>query len=498
MGVGFRADGSVVSPWMGAAVGTDMRPRAVVVGAGSAGCVVAARLADRYEVVLVEAGRSDAPSDTFSARGADGIAHPSTWSLPATLTPTRTWRATPGRAVGGSSVVNGGYFEAPHPSDLDAWHELGGPAWEPDRVLGHVDEVAAELGVHASRQTHAIARAFAAAAEETGHGGQLLPLHTTFAAGIPRNVADAILPSGSVEVRADCRALRVVVEDGRAVGVEIADAGGEREVLRADEIVLCAGGFGSARLLLASGIGPADRLREAGIDPLVDLPGVGASFSDHPTVWVEWMPTPALTARPLPPEAEDGAFPLALVADLDGGPGEGLEILACILPPEVSTAAGTEPATFGLIVGLQRPRARGTVVPASAHPLAPPRISYGYLADERDCAALRRGVRLAASLLSSESFSGLVVRLVDLDDTVLADDRALDEWIAARLGSAAHTCGTAPMGPPEDPAAVVDGAGRVRGIAGLTVADTSILPRVPLRGPAAVAMAVGAVVADQL
>jgi choline dehydrogenase len=485
---------------MGAAVGADMKPRAVVVGAGSAGCVVAARLADRYDVVLIEAGRSDASSKAFSAWDAQEAAHPSTWSLPARLTPTRAWEATPGRAVGGSSVVNGGYFEAPHRSDLDAWHALGGAAWENERVLRHVDEVAAQLGVHPSPQTHPIARAFAAAAERSGRGAQLLPLHTTFAAGAPRNVADAVLPSavGPVEVRADCRALRVVVEDGRAVGVEIADAVGEREVLRADEIVLCAGGFGSARLLLASGIGPADRLLEAGIDPLVDLPGVGAAFSDHPTVWVEWMPTPALTARPLPPEAEDGAFPLALVADLDGGPGEGLEILSCILPPEVSTVVDTEPETFGLIVGLQCPRSRGTVVPASAHPLAPPRISYRYLADEHDRAALRRGVRLAASLLSSESFSGLVVRLVDLDDAVLADDRVLDEWIAARLGSAAHTCGTAPMGPPDDPAAVVDGAGRVRGIAGLTVADTSILPHVPLRGPAAAAMAVGAIIAGQL
>ena len=135
---------------------------------------------------------------------------------------------------------------------------------------------------------------------------------------------------------------------------------------------------------------------------------------------------------------------------------------------------------------------------ASAHPLAPPTIDYGYLAASRDRAALRSGVRRAAHLLSTPPFAGLVDGLVDLDGATVHDDELLDAWIADRLASAAHTCGTAPMGRESDRAAVVDGAGRVRGIAGLRVADTSIIPVVPLRGPAAAAMAVGAVIADQM
>jgi choline dehydrogenase len=151
-----------------------------------------------------------------------------------------------------------------------------------------------------------------------------------------------------------------------------------------------------------------------------------------------------------------------------------------------------------VLVGLQRPAARGTVAPASAHPLAPPRIDYGYLADERDRAALRAGVRRAAELVTSSAFEGIASGLVDLDEVVLGDDERLNAWIADRLGSAAHTCGTAPMGPADDPLAVVDGAGRVRGVAGLRIADTSILPVVPARGPAAAAMAVGAVIAGRM
>jgi choline dehydrogenase-like flavoprotein len=301
-----------------------------------------------------------------------------------------------------------------------------------------------------------------------------------------------------VGVRSDCRALRIVIEDARAVGVEVADADGSREVIAADEVVLCAGGFGTARLLLASGLGPAEQLRAVGIDAVCDLPGVGAGFSDHPTVWVEWMPTAALGAHEQGPEQSSGPFPVALCLNASGGPGDDLEILACTQPPDPHAPTAPGAAAHGLIVGLQRPRSRGTVVAASAHPLSPPSISYRYLEDARDRAALRRGVRSAAALLSAPAFANLVDHLVDLKPDVLASDGLLDGWIARNLGSAAHTCGTVPMGPEADPLAVVDGAGRVRGVADLRVGDTSLLPVVPSRGPAAAAMAVGAIVADQM
>ena len=476
-----------------------MRPRAVVVGAGTAGCVLAARIADRYDVVVVEAGRRSEPLSIADASGASA-AHPPTWSLPARLTPQRSWKATPGRAVGGSSVVNGGYFATPDESDLALWREAGGPAWEQAAVRAHIDAIAERLGVRPAPADHPVTRAFAAAAAELGREDGLLPLRTTIVDGMPRSIAAATLPDAPrpVEVRSDCRALRVVVVDGCVTGVEVADGAGVREVLAADEVVLCAGALGSARLLLNSGLGPAADLRAAGIDLVADLPGVGAAFSDHPTVWVEWMPGPTLADRSPAADAVHGAFPLALRLGADGGGGDDLELLACILPPEVRAGAPSGLEPFGVLVGLQRPTARGTVAPASAHPLAPPRIDYGYLADERDRAALRAGVRRAAELVTSSAFEGIASGLVDLDEVVLGDDERLNAWIADRLGSAAHTCGTAPMGPADDPLAVVDGAGRVRGVAGLRIADTSILPVVPARGPAAAAMAVGAVIADRM
>lgn len=474
-----------------------VRPRVIVVGAGSAGCVLASRLADRYDVVLIEAGRAVDPIGVKTGDAADAVAHPPTWSLPAQLTGDRRWWATPGRAVGGSSVVNGGYFAEPEATDLHRWHRAGGDAWQPELVQAQVAAAGIRLGVEPSPQTHPIARAFAGASAHLGLDDRLLPLGTTVRAGAPRSVAEAFLTVGHhIAVRSDCRALRVVVEGGRVAGVEVADADGGREVITAEEIVLCAGAFGTARLLLASGIGPADRLRAAGIEPVCDLPGVGAAFSDHPTVWVEWMPTPAFAESDAHAEDASGAFPIALCVGEDGGPGDDLEILACTQPPD--PAARSRDAAHGLIVGLQRPRSRGTVVPASAHPLSSPAISYRFLEDPLDRAALRHGVRLAAGLLSAPAFAELVDRLVELDDQTLESDELLDDWIGRRLGSAAHICGTAPMGPETDPLAVVDGAGRVRGIAGLRVGDTSLLPIVPSRGPAAAAMAVGALIADQM
>lgn len=458
-----------------------------MVGAGSAGCVLAARIADRYQVVLIEAGRLVAAGRADRAVD-EAVAHPETWALPVRLAANVTGRARPGRAVGGSSVVNGGYWAVPASADLDAWHARGGDAWAPERLRALMDELGDRLDAHPSPLSHPVTRAFTEAAD-----GLVVPLLTTIVDGSPRTVAGAFLDD-RVQVRSDCRVLRVLIEGGRAVGVEVADAEGELTVIDADEVVLCAGGFGTARLLLASGIGPADELSALGITPVLDAPGVGTGFSDHPTVWVEWMPRPDAPVPASRPEDEHGAFPLALRLGADGGAGDDIEILVCTQPPSPEPGA----RTLGLIVGLQRPGARGTVRAASAHPLAAPAIEYHYLEDPRDRAALRLGVRRAAGILASDAFAGLVAGLVDLDATTLADDAALDAWITRHLGSAAHTCGTAPLGPGGDPLAVVDAAGRVRGVAGLRIADASVLPHVPSCGPVAAVMAVGAIVADQM
>jgi choline dehydrogenase-like flavoprotein len=268
-------------------------------------------------------------------------------------------------------------------------------------------------------------------------------------------------------------------------GVE-SDAG----TFRAGEVVLSAGAVGSPMLLLRSGIGPADELRAAGIDVRSELPGVGRRASDHPFVYLSWRPVRRLPLRP-------GELPLhgVLHTAAEGSADADLEVLPWLAPFGQVMGVGGGGGELGLGVGLMQEESRGRVTLDPADPDGPPRIEYRYLTEERDRRRLRTGVRLAAELLRAPPLAGLGTR-TDPPDDVLADDRELDRWIHDRLTTAIHLSGTAPMGPDGDPGAVVDPHLRVRGVAGLRVVDTSVLPRVPSRGPAATAVMLGERAAD--
>lgn len=403
-------------------------------------------------------------------------------------------------------------------------------------------------------QTGPLISAFAAAARELGFAEEPDKNTTESAPGVgavPSNIVDGERWStaraylgGAADARAgtvtgtgadpgsnarltvltDARVTRVLVERGdarrgdpalRAVGVELSRGGSSAaERIAADEVVLCAGAIASPQLLLLSGIGPREQLDEHGIPVLADLP-VGEGFSDHPNLTVDWLPK-----RPLLDPRQRFVFPTALnfdssgasgrfpdgdleillsvkpVGDLFGEPGDGAALPGGAAPGDGAwPAAG--PATMQLFVALQAPRSRGRLSLRSADPFAPPRIEYRYLEHDEDRARLRIAVRTAASMLRGRAFAELFAGFSPLEgrpltSETLADDAALDAWIRARLGTAIHMCGTAAMG------GVVDGAGRVQGVDGLRVADTSILPRVPSRGPANTAVLIGELIARQM
>jgi choline dehydrogenase-like flavoprotein len=175
-----------------------------------------------------------------------------------------------------------------------------------------------------------------------------------------------------------------------------------------------------------------------------------------------------------------------------GTPGD-LEVLPWLTPFARITGGPPGPHQDELVigVGLQRADSRGRLSLDDGDPARRPRLAYGYLAEAADRHRLREGVRLAAELLRSPSLAPLVATRTGLPDDVLRDDRQLDEWIRAHLTSAVHLSGTARMGPTGDPGAVVDQELRVRGVDALRVVDTSVLPRVPSRGPAATAVMLG-------
>jgi choline dehydrogenase len=245
-------------------------------------------------------------------------------------------------------------------------------------------------------------------------------------------------------------------------------------VVEAGEVVLAAGAVGTAHLLLLSGIGPPDDLRAAGVPVVRDLPDVGRGWSDHPAVFV-----PFTTADP---PAHPHAAPGQAALDLDAGadPAGDVEVLLFVRP----FVPGGD---LHLMCLLQHPDSRGRLTLTSPDPRVPPQIAYGYLRTEHDRRRLRHAVRTGAELLRA----GLGTRVAPGGD-VLGTDRALDGWMRDHLTTAVHMCGSAAIGP------VVDPHLRVHGVAGLRVADTSVLPLVPRRGTAATAVAIGEQAADLL
>jgi choline dehydrogenase len=493
----------------------------VVVGAGTSGCGLAARLADAgRHVLLLEAGADHRFPGDFPPELRDAATmraavpgHPANWDLTGELTRGRTVPVPRGRVVGGSSALNAGSFIRGTRHDFDAWAAAGNPLWSYDAVLPAFrrSESDGEFGDRAAHgadgpvpvrrvpDAHPLADAFAVAAAQLGHpeepdknsgdgppGYGPVPLNVVD--GVRVNTAMAYLSPRrdlpGLTVRGGVRVLRVVVEAGRAVGVQTPDG-----VLRAGEVVLSAGAVGSPHLLLLSGIGPADELRRAGIAVVSDVPGVGRDFSDHPNVYVAFLP-----ARPLPPPT--GGLPLSGVLHATSAgsdvPGD-LEVLPWLTPFSRITGAppGPHPEELLVGVGLQRPESRGRLALDGADPLRLPRPAYRYLEADADRRRLREGVRLAADLLRSRALAPLVAGRTTLPDAVLAADAELDAWVAGHLATAVHLSGSARMGPDDDPGAVVDQELRVRGVAGLRVVDTSVMPQVTSRGPAATAVMIG-------
>lgn len=493
----------------------------VIVGGGSAGSVLAARLSEDPDrrVLLLEAGAAPRRVDDFPAVARDGTTvagsvpgHEAGWTFRTELAPGRAYDLVRGRILGGSSAINGGYFVRPRPADLTRWAECGGPAWSYDAALPALRAMEADLDygatpihggdgpipVRRAGADHPVARAFTAAALAAGHPSEpdknapgaagVGPVPQNVVAGIRRNAAmQYVLPvlhRPNLEVRGGAVVSRIRLSGTRAVGVEL--AGGE--IVEGAEIVLCAGSIASPHLLLLSGIGPADELAAHGIRAVADLPGVGRDFTDHADLTIAWHPRAEAAAAPL----DGAAFAVALNLTADQGD---LELLVGLRPLDELLPGLGMPAHMPVILGLQSERARGRLALASADPHVAPRIAHHYLSTAPDRALARAGLRIGADLLRRPEFAAVFAGLAELDDDTLRSDRALDEWAAAHLGTAVHLCGSARMGPPHDPGAVTDGAGRVHGVTGLRVADTSILPVAPTRGPAASAILVGEIIA---
>ncbi|MFD5625594.1 mycofactocin system GMC family oxidoreductase MftG [Streptomyces sp. NPDC127072] len=507
------------------------RPDVIVVGAGGSGAALAARLSEDpgRSVLVLEAGpaprnRSAFAPELLDARLVPGAqpGHAAVQPYAVHLSPRHPYTVVRGRFLGGSTTVNGGYFVRARRDDFDRWSAVGGAAWSYDRVLPLLRSLETDLDYGADdlhgacgpvriRRTdlrHPAAVAFRAAARQLGFPEEsdknaqgtagFGPLPTNAVDGLRVNTGISYLLDAlgrpNLTVAGDSTVRRVVVERGRATGV-VVERDGHRTTVEAGEVVLCAGAFSSPHLLHLSGIGPRRDLERLGLPVVRNAPAVGARFSDHPQVVMEWMPRWPM-AEPAGSWLGGG---LHLSSSGGGYPGD-LEILQSLVPMAalVSGTATAPDAPLAFLVSVQSPRLSGRLRTLSADPATPPRLDYGYLETSEDRRRMREAVRTTAALVASSAFDEISSGLAQPGPGILDDDHLLDRWIHARLGTSQHTCATAPMGPAEDSRAAVDQYGKVHGVSGLRVADTSILPAAPLRGPAATAVLIGELIADAM
>lgn len=502
----------------------------IVVGAGAAGCALAAALTTdaSRSVLLVESGRHFGrldqypellqDSERFSFVLQPGEEYPPrsqyrrfTWSYKGNLNGVRHATIVRGRVVGGSSAVNGASFTRGRPSDYDGWAARGNPEWSFEKVLPAFRAIETDLdfgesALHgatgplriqrtAEDQLSAPAHAFIEAASDAGFpwdpdvnglskgGVGLSPRNAV--AGVRQNAGaafvDRVLGRRNLSLLDRTSVRRVLLDGGRAVGVECVHGGAVHQ-LRAREVILCAGAINSPHLLMVSGIGPADKLRQVGVEPRLDQPYVGANLSDHPTLDL-------LCALRDP--ADDGGRRGGISlnhASCGSGSDEDMRLILITPRPEPQDDAARE-VVFHCHIGM--PESRGRLVLRSVSASQAPNIEFNYLAEEEDRRRMREEVRLIADFVRHPSFRRQGAKLVGLTDEARDDDAVLDAWIARHLGTAYHSGGTCKMGPDTDDTAVVDQHCRVRGIDGLRVADAAIVPTLPTRGLHATAVMIG-------
>jgi choline dehydrogenase len=470
----------------------------VIVGAGSAGSVLAARLTEDVSrnVVLLEAGPdypavADLPSEIRSGLR-PAFTHD--WGYRAeTALDGRVLDANRARIVGGCSATNGTFALRGLPGDYDAWDARGCTGWSFAEVLPFFRRLERDLDFDddwhgqdgplpirraAPKEVAPVHDAFLAACADAGFAlvDDLNAPGAVGASVAPMNMVDGVRQSTALTylapardrpnltVRSEVLVDRVELDGGRAVGVRLVDG----EVIEADHVVLASGAYGSPAMLLRSGVGPAGHLRAVGVDVVLDRPGVGANLTEHALM-------PNAFEATTPPRSGDPVFQAMLTAASSIADGVyDLHVFPLFNPPEIQG----DPPVLVILTSVMTPRSRGAVRLRSPDPRDAPRIDLGLFTDPDDMARMLDAIRIVRRVAGTEPLSGLLgTQLMPAADAI--DDDALAAAVRAGCEIYHHPVGTCRMGRADDPGSVVDSRGAVHGVRDLFVIDASIMPTIP-------------------